>query len=63
MSTIPEIIVSVHAGLKALGLSTVTDACLPDALKPVDIDEIIQIANSQEENRQKIIRGVIAGLK
>ena len=63
MSTIPEIIVAVHAGLKAIGLSTVTDECLPDALKPADINEIIKMANSQNENRQKIVRGVVAGLK
>lgn len=63
MSTIPEIIVAVHAGLKAMGLSTVTDECLPDALKPADINEIIRVANSQEENRQKIIKGIIRELK
>jgi len=59
MSTIPEVIVAVHAGLKVMGLSTVTDECLPDALKPADIEAIIRVANSQEENRQTIIRGVI----
>lgn len=63
MSTIPEIIVAVHAGLKAIGLSTVTDECLPDALKPADINKIIRVANSREENRQKIIKGVIRELK
>ncbi len=63
MSTVPEVIVAVHSGLKAIALSTVTDACLPDALKPVNIKEVIRIANSQEANRQTIIRGVIAALK
>jgi len=63
MSTIPEVIVAVHAGLKAMGLSTVTDECLPDALKPAEIETIIQVANSQEENRQTIIRGIIARLE
>ncbi|MBN1901690.1 purine-nucleoside phosphorylase [Candidatus Sumerlaeota bacterium] len=63
MSTIPEIIVAVHAGLKAMGLSTVTDECLPDALKPADINEIIRVSNEQEENRQKIIKGIVRELK
>ena len=35
MSTVPEVLVAVHAGLKVLGFSIVTDLCLPDALEPV----------------------------
>ena len=43
MSTVPEVLVAVHAGMRVLGLSIVTDLCLPDALKPANIDEIIAI--------------------
>lgn len=59
MSTIPEITVAVHAGLKAMALSTVTDACLPDALKPAVLEEIIHVANSREEDRCALILGLI----
>lgn len=62
MSTIPEIIVAVHSGLKAIGLSTVTDECLPDCLKPVSLDEVIEAASSREDDRRKIIAGIIAEL-
>ncbi len=62
MSTIPENIVANHAGLKVLAISTVTDACLPDALKPADIDEIIRVANSREQDRQTLITGVLQQL-
>lgn len=48
MSTVPEVIVAVHAGLKVLGFSAITDECLPDALKPVDIERIIETANRTE---------------
>lgn len=44
MSTVPEIIVAVHAGMKTLGFSIVTDMCLPDALEPVDIEKILRVA-------------------
>ena len=37
MSTVPEVIVAVHCGLRVLGCSIVTDVCLPDALEPVDM--------------------------
>jgi len=63
MSTVPEVIVAVHTGLEVLGLSTVTDACLPDALKPASIEEIIRVSNEQEGNRQTIIRKLVAELK
>ena len=48
MSTIPEVLVAVHSGMKVLGFSIVTDMCLPDALKPVRIEEIIAVANAAE---------------
>jgi purine-nucleoside phosphorylase len=44
MSTVPEVIVAAHAGLKTAAFSIVTDMCLPDALEPADIDSIIRVA-------------------
>jgi purine-nucleoside phosphorylase len=60
MSTVPEALVAVHAGMRVLGLSIVTDLCLPDALKPVDIDEILATAARAEPNLRKIVLGVLA---
>ena len=62
MSTVPEAIVAAHAGLRTMGLSTITDECYPEALRPVDVKEIIEVANSREADRQAIIRGVVASL-
>jgi purine-nucleoside phosphorylase len=59
MSTVPEVLVAVHAGMKVLGFSIVTDMCLPDALKPVRIEEIIAVANEAEAKLRTIVRGVI----
>jgi purine-nucleoside phosphorylase len=62
MSTVPEVIVAVHAGMRVLGLSVVTDVCLPDALKPANIEEILAIADSAEPKLRKIVLGVLASL-
>jgi purine-nucleoside phosphorylase len=60
MSTVPEVIVAVHCGLRVLGLSIVTDLCLPDALAPVDVAQIIAVANAAEPKLRKIILGILA---
>jgi purine-nucleoside phosphorylase len=60
MSTAPEVIVAVHAGLKVLGFSAITDACLPDALQPVNIDEIIATANKAEPKLAALVSECIA---
>jgi len=59
MSTVPENIVAVHSGLKVLGLSVITDECFPDALKPVDVEEIIVTANKAEPKLTLIMKKVI----
>ncbi|NQT36092.1 MAG: purine-nucleoside phosphorylase, partial [Planctomycetes bacterium] len=62
MSTVPEVLVAVHASMRVLGLSIVTDMCLPDALQPAVIEEIIATANAAEPNLRKIVLGILAGL-
>ncbi|MBX3179584.1 MAG: purine-nucleoside phosphorylase [Candidatus Hydrogenedentes bacterium] len=63
MSTVPEVIVAVHAGLKVLGVSVITDECLPDALEPVDIERIIATANAAEPSLTRLVEAVLAGLR
>ncbi len=59
MSTVPEVIVAVHSGMQVLGLSVVTDACLPDALQPVNIQEILRIAAEAEPKLTLLMRKVV----
>jgi purine-nucleoside phosphorylase len=59
MSTVPEVIVAVHAGLKVLGLTVLTDECFPDALQPVSIPKIMAYASAAEPNLIKLIEGVL----
>jgi len=62
MSTVPEVIVAVHAGLKVLGFSIVTDICLPDALEPVDIQKILAVAARGGEKLSRLIPKVFEKL-
>jgi purine-nucleoside phosphorylase len=62
MSTVPEVIAAVHAGIRVLGLSVITDACLPDALEPADINRIIATANRAEPHLVKLITKVVSEL-
>jgi purine-nucleoside phosphorylase len=62
MSTVPEVIVGVHAGLRNLGLSIVTDMCLADALEPAQLEEIVAVANAAEKKLRVIVRRVVAEL-
>jgi purine-nucleoside phosphorylase len=59
MSTVPEVIVAVHAGMRVLGLSIVTDMCLPDALEPANVEKIIATAADAEPRLTKVLLGVL----
>ena len=59
MSTVPEVIVAIHAGMKTLGLSVITDRCWPDALEPATIDQIIARANGAQPNLTRLMKGVL----
>ena len=60
MSTVPETIVAVHCGLKTIGLSVITDMCLPDSLQPANVEEIIATANAAGPNLAKLVTEIVA---
>lgn len=62
MSTVPEVIVAVHAKMKVLGVSVITDQCLPDALEPANIPDIIATANEAEKKLRVLVRRVVEQL-
>lgn len=59
MSTVPEVIVAVHGGMRVLGLSIITDRCLPDALEPADIPTIIATAKQAEPRLTELVIAVL----
>jgi len=63
MSTVPEVIVAVHAGLRVLGFSAITDECLPDALVKADVDKIIATANAIQPRLTEIVVGCVEAME
>jgi len=62
MSTVPEVIVAVHEGMRVIGISIITDQCLPDALEPADIGRIIDTATRAEPQLTKLVTTVVERL-
>jgi purine-nucleoside phosphorylase len=62
MSTVPEVIVAVHAGMRVLGLSIITDMCLPDSLEPATFEQIIAVASRTEPRLTQLVTGIVAQL-
>ncbi len=60
MSTIPECLVAVHSRMRVLGLSAITDMCLPDALEAAEMSSILKHAAEAEPKMRKIVLGVLA---
>lgn len=59
MSTVPEVIVGIHAGFRVLGISTITDLCFPDALEPVNFEKILNTAAKSEPKLTKLVKKFI----
>ena len=62
MSTVPEVIVAVQGGMRVLGLSIITDQCIPETLVPADLETIIATAGRAEPRLTALVRGVLERL-
>jgi purine-nucleoside phosphorylase len=59
MSTIPEVIVGIHCGLRILGLSAISNLNLPECMQPATMKEILKNAARAGKKMGKIIEGVL----
>jgi purine-nucleoside phosphorylase len=59
MSTVPEVIVASHQGMRTIGISIITDQCLPDALEPAEIGRIIATAGRAEPHLTRLIAALV----
>jgi purine-nucleoside phosphorylase len=62
MSTVPEVIVAVQGGMRVLGISVITDRCLPDALTPTSLEDILAVAARAEPRLTALVMGVLERL-
>jgi purine-nucleoside phosphorylase len=58
-STIQEVIAAVHAGIKVLGLSTITNLNDPDQPVPITVEEVIEVAKNAAPKLEAVIKNVI----
>jgi purine-nucleoside phosphorylase len=59
MSTVPEVIVARHEGLRVVGISVVTDMCLLDSLEPVALERILAVARAAEPALARLVTGLV----
>ena len=62
MSTVPEVIVARHMGLRCMAISVITDECFPDALEPVSIADVLAAAGEAEPHLTALMGDVVETL-
>lgn len=62
MSTVPEVIVANHMSLPVFAISVLTDEGFPEVLKPVSVEEILEVAHAAEPKMTLILKELIASL-
>ena len=62
MSTVPEVIVAHHMGIKVAAVSVITDLCDPDNIEPANISEIIANAGKAEKDLVLLFKELVATL-
>jgi purine-nucleoside phosphorylase len=62
MSTVPEVIVARHGGMKVLGISNITNMALPESEEPVNHEEVLQVAEASRPNFVRLMRAIAGKL-
>lgn len=63
MSTVPEVIVARHMGLRVLGIACITDMALPDSPVHLTHEQVMEVANRTKPRFQNLIKGVLRRLE
>ena len=64
MSTVPEVVVAVHAGVKVAGISLITNKAIFDYEErpPPNHEEVIQVGKERSSDMVKLLRHVLKKL-
>ena len=62
MSMVPEVLTARHGGLRVLAIVVVSDACIPEELKPASVEELLRVAADTEPTLTKLLQGILARL-
>ncbi len=62
MSTVPEVIVARQLQMRVLGISIITDACVPESLEEASLEKILAVAAIAEPKLTALVRGVVERL-
>lgn len=62
MSTVPSVLVARHAGMRVLGLSTITNMAIPDKVVKVSHDEVLQVGKTAIPRLKSVLQGVVRQL-
>ncbi len=63
MSSVPEVIVAIHGGMKVLGLSVVSNVNDPDNFQPILLEDIIQAAEQTTPKLEKLITEILQNME
>ena len=60
MSTVPEVIVGIHGGMRCFAMSVITDLGVPGKQVKVTHEDVIEVANAAEPKMSGIVKELIA---
>lgn len=63
MSTVPEVIVANHAGLKVFAVSVIANVNLPECMQPIHLEDVIATAGKTEPNLVLLVSRLLKAMK
>lgn len=63
MSTVPEVIVAVHGGMRCLGISCITDMAIPEELVPLAHEHVVAVAAEARPRFERLVSGIVQALE
>jgi purine-nucleoside phosphorylase len=63
MSTVPEVLVATHGGMRVAGISIITDMCIPETLEPASLEKILAVAARAEPHLTALVTGMVERIR